>query len=186
MPHLLCRFHHQQGVTTWLKKHLSDSPQLAFLKTQMKRVLKTRDKRTVRRRLQKLEAHAQEWGISGWVEQTQSRLSQLLPAVGSRILPRTTNTIERFFGKFNRFYKVRRGFHSKETALQQLALFTIGYLFSKRAKDGIAPIEAIWPEAAQTPLYQILNDPFGVHRRLDSVKESPKMADHACLLQPAA
>ncbi|NIV40321.1 MAG: hypothetical protein GWN58_66240, partial [Anaerolineae bacterium] len=100
--------------------------------------------------------------------------AHLLPAVGSRVLPRTTNAIERFFRQFERFYKVRRGFHSKESAIQQLALFTIGYLFSQSAKDGVAPIERIWPEAAQTPLYQILNDPFGVHRRLDAVKESSK------------
>lgn len=176
--HLLCHFHHQKGVTTWLKAHLSDSPHLEQIKGQLKRLLQTSDKRTVERRLTKLEQKASEWGIQGWVEKTRADLDKLLPAVGSRILPTTTNAIERFFRQFNRFYKVRRGFHSVDSAKEQLALFLIGYLFSKRASDGLAPIEAIWPEAAQTPLYRLLNDPFALHRRLANVKPSPKMADH--------
>ena len=177
LPHLLCHFHHQQGVTTWVNKHLSDSPRLDFLKTRMKRLLQTRDKRTVARRMDKLKENAQAWGIVGWVKNTQAHLEQLLPAVGSRVLPTTTNAIERFFRHFGRFYKNRNGFHCVDTAKDQLALFLIGDLFSKRAKDGTAPIETIWPEAALTPLYQIFNDPFSLMTHLESVKQSPKMAD---------
>ena len=92
---------------------------------------------------------------------------------------RTTNAIERFFRGFNRFYKVRCGFHSKESAIDQLCIFLVGYLFTKRAKDGTAPIEAVWPEASQTPLYRLINDPFGMQERLQNVKEMPKMADEA-------
>jgi len=97
--------------------------------------------------------------------------------VGSRVLPTTTNAIERFFRQFNRFYKVRRGFHTVNSAKDQLALFLIGYLFSQRAADGVAPIEAIWSEAAQTPLYRLLNDPFGMLMDHHNVKHFPKMAD---------
>jgi transposase-like protein len=176
--HLLCHFHHQKGVTTWLKAHLPDSPHLEQIKTQLKRLLQTSDKRTVERRWTKLEQKASHWGIQGWVEKTRADLDKLLPAVGSRILPTTTNAIERFFRQFNRFYKVRRGFHSLDSAKEQVALFLIGYLFFKRASDGLAPIEAIWPEAAQTPLYRLLNDPFALHGRLANVKPTPKMADH--------
>lgn len=174
--HLLCHFHHQQGVTTWLKAHFPDGPQTEWLKEQMKRLFQTRDKRTVRRRLDKLEQQAAQWGISAWVTKTKATLGQLLPAVGSRVLPTTTNAIERFFRHFNRFYKVRRGFHSVESAKDQLALFLIGYLFCKRATDGLAPIEAIWPEAAKTPLYRMLNDPFGLLKAQQNVKHFPKMA----------
>ena len=174
--HLLCHFHHQQGVTTWLKAHLGDRREVEWLKKQMKRLLQTSDKRTAIRRFEKLEQNAQAWGISGWVENTKAHLGMLLPAVGSRVLPTTTNAIERFFRQFNRFYKVRRGFHSVESAKGQLALFLIGYLFSKRASDGVAPIEAIWPEAAQTPLYRLLNDPLGVLKAQQNVKHLPKMA----------
>ena len=63
-----------------------------------------------------------------------------------------------------------------DTAKDQLALFLIGYLFSKRAKDGIAPIEAIWPEAVYTPLYQIFN---GLGIQPDYVKQMPKMANES-------
>ena len=176
VPHLLCHFHHQCGITRWLKTHLPDSDQHTVLKKQMARLLQTSDKRTVRRRLARLREKAHGWGITPWVEKTCKHLDQLLPAIGSRVLPRTTNAIERFFRQFNRFYKVRRGFHSVASAKDQLALFLIGYLFSKRATDGLAPIEAIWPEAAQTPLYRLLNDPFGVCKSLANVKPFPKMA----------
>ena len=145
----------------------------------MKQVLQTTDKRTVKRRLDKLEQQAQTWGIQGWIDNIRESLGELLPPIGSRMLPRTTNAIERFFCAFNRFYKVRRGFHSLESARDQLCLFLVGYLFSKRAKDGTAPIETIWPEAAQTPLYRLLNDPFGLRRDLQNVKEMPKMADES-------
>ena len=179
LPHLLCHFHHQQGVTPWLKAHLSHSPRLDFLKTKMKRLLQTSDKRTVKRRMDKLEKNADAWGITGWVRNTKAHLEQLLPAVGSRVLPTTTNAIERFFGHFARFYKPRNGFHCVDTAKDQLALFLIGYLLSKRAKDGIAPIETIWPEAVYTPLYQIFNDPFCLGIHPDYVKQMPRMANES-------
>jgi len=150
--HVLCHFHHQRGVLTWLKEHLSGSEKQDQPKAKMKQVLQTTDKRTVRRRLDKLEQQAQTWGIQGWIDHIRERLGELLPAIGSRRLPKTTNAIERFFCAFNRFYKVRRGFHSLESARDQLCLFLVGYLFSKRAKDGTAPIETIWPEAAHPPV----------------------------------
>ncbi len=175
--HLLCHFHHQQGVTTWLKAHLDHKDQHPVLKKEMKRLLQTNDKRTVKRRLAKLSEKAQAWGITAWVEKTKTHLYALLPAIGSRVLPTTTNAIERFFRNFNRFYKVRRGFHSVASAKDQLAIFLIGYLFSKRAQDGHAPIEAIWKEAAQTPLYRLINDPFGLAKCPENVKRFPKMAD---------
>lgn len=177
VPHLLCHFHHQQGVTAWLKQHLPAREKDPQPKAQMKKLLQTQDKRTVQRRLSRLEARAEEWGITGWVKTTREHLGQLLPAVGSRILPRTTNTIERFFGKFNRFYKVRRSFQSIQSARDQLCLFLVVYLFTQRVKDGKAPIESIWTEAAQTPFYRLLNDPFGLRAETHNVKQMPKMAD---------
>ena len=165
----------------------------------MKRLLQTSDKRTVKRRMDKLEKNADAWGITGWVRNTQAHLEQLLPAVGSRVLPTTTNAIERFFGHFARFYKPRNGFHCVDTAKDQLALFLtclrathrqVGYLLSKRAKDGIAPIETIWPEAVYTPLYQtclcgaphcrqVFNDPFCLGIHPDYVKQMPRMANES-------
>ncbi len=106
VKHLLCRFHHQQGVTRWLKKHFDEKAEIAQRKPLMKRLFQTTDKRTVKRRFEKLKTVAEELEITQWVEQTEANLPKLLPAVGSECLPTTTNAIERFFRCFNRFYKV--------------------------------------------------------------------------------
>ena len=89
--HILCLFHHQQGVTRWLKKAFSNEKQIAIRKQKMKKVFQTRDKRTARRRFQKLKESSEELGIKEWVKQTQSNLHKLLPSVGSVVIPRTTN-----------------------------------------------------------------------------------------------
>ena len=96
VKHILCHFHHQQGVTRWLKKHLHEKEKISALKPKMKKVLQSNDKRTVRRRFQKLKESSQELGICPWVEQTEANLPKLLPSVGSVHIPRTTNAIERF------------------------------------------------------------------------------------------
>ncbi len=176
IPHILCHFHHQRRVTSWLKDHFSKTEDVQARKQAMKRVLQTKDKRTVRRRLDKLRQQASAWGIVGWVAQTTARLGKLLPAVGSRILPTTTNTIEQFFRTFVRFYKVRCGFHSVRSARLELMLFLLVYVFTQRAKDGKAPIEAIMPQATEMPLYRLLNDPFALLQRSEDVKQTSLMA----------
>jgi len=179
IPHLLCHFHYQRGVTSWLKAHFSKPEDVQARKQAMKKVLQTQDKRTVRRRLDKLRTQASGLGIVGWVEQTRARLGKLLPAGGSRILPTTTNAIERFFRTFNRFYKVRCGFHSVRSARLELMLFLLVYVFTQRATDGKAPIEAIMPQAREMPLYRLLNDPFALLERAQDVKQTPVMADES-------
>lgn len=181
VPHLLCHFHHQQGVTAWIREHLQKAIGKDQPKSMMKQVIQTEDKRTVQRRLCKLEGQAEALGIKGWIDKTREHLPELLPSVGSRVLPKTTNAIERFFRAFNRFYKVRCGFKNLSSARDQLCLFLVGYLFSQRDKDGLAPIEAIWPEAANTPLYRLLNDPFGMRTDLKDVKQTPDMADESAV-----
>lgn len=51
--HLLCLFHHQQGVTRWLREHAAGVPKtiVATLKRKMEQIVHTCDPRTVRRRL---------------------------------------------------------------------------------------------------------------------------------------
>ena len=176
IPHLLCHFHHQQGILTWIKEHLPHTQERASPKAQMRKVLQTSDKRTVRRRMTKLSQQAEELGIEGWVDKTQEQLDELICSVGSRVWPTTTNAIERFFRTFARFYKLRCGFHSVRSANAQLGLFLVVYLFTQRTKDWIAPIESVWSQAAQTPFYRLLNDPFGVRAHLHDVKKMPKMA----------
>ncbi len=162
--HLLCLFHHQQGVSAWLKRHLPDAPAktVTLLKRQMKRVVQTCDPRTVIRRLQALEAQeAQEgWGLTSWISTVRGKLDRLRPALRRNQYPRTTNQIERFFRAFQRFYKTRGGFHSVISAQRELMLFVVVYVFTQQAESGQAPIEQIVPQAKDMPFYKIINAPF--------------------------
>jgi transposase-like protein len=175
--HLCCLFHHQQGVTRWLKQHFCDHEQLQERKSLMKRVFQTKDKRTVKRRLAKLATVADTLEITEWVSQTQSNLSHLLPQVGSQRLPTTTNAIERFFRAFNRFYKGRCGFFSVVSAKRELIFFLVMYLFVRQPETGHAPIETILPQAAEMPFFQLVNDPFSTVIGLEGVNRKQGMAD---------
>jgi transposase-like protein len=177
VKHILCHFHHQQGVARWLKKHFHDKKEIAARKTKMKKVLQTNDKRTVRRRLQKLKESSGDLGICEWVQQTETNLPKLLPCVGSVHLPRTTNAIERFFRAFSRFYKVRCGFFSVVSAKRELILFLLMYLFVQQPESGKAPIESIMPDVRKMPLYKMINDPLGTIMGVENVKRNVKMAD---------
>jgi len=181
--HVLCRFHQQQGVTHWLQRHFATEAEINARKPAMKRVLQTRDQRTVRRRLARLKARAAEWGITPWVVGVEEKLPQLICSVGSVRVPSTTNAIERFFRAFERFYTTRQGFHSVLSAQRELLLFLVVYLFTQRATDGHAPIEVIVPEARRMPLYRLINDPFRALQERGNVKGTPTIAD---LLQPKA
>ncbi len=186
--HNLCHFHHQQRVTVWLKKRFQDKDQIAARKPKMKKVFQTEDKRTVRRRLGKLKESSEELGISEWTQRTEANLPRLLPSVGSKRIPRTTNAIERFFRAFNRFYKMRCGFFTVVSAKRELIFFLLMYVFLRQPESGRAPIEAIMPEASRMPLYQLINDPFGTVLGVENVKKNIRMADfpiHECLADQA-
>jgi transposase-like protein len=178
--HLLCLFHHQQGVTRWLRSHAVELPKqvAATLRRAMKRVVQTGDPRTVRRRLARLATAdgAQDCGLDAWISQTEQKLDRLEPAVRDNAFPRTTNSIERFFRAFQRFYKTRGGFHSVMSAQRQLMLFVVGYVFTVSPDTGKAPIEQILPQAKQMPFYQILNAPFrsGLLHVCQSKSEPPQ------------
>jgi transposase-like protein len=162
--HLLCVFHHQQGVTTWLKRHLPDAPAetLTLLKRKMKRLVHTCDPRTVIRRLQTLEAQdtKEGWGLTSWISTVRGKLDRLRPAIRRNQYPHTTNQIERFFRAFQRFYKTRGGFHSVISAQRELMLFVVVSVFTQQADSGQAPIEQIVPQAKDMPFYKMINEPF--------------------------
>jgi transposase-like protein len=185
IKHVLCRFHHQQGVIHWLKKHFATEQEIEQRKPVMKKLFQTTDKRTVRRRLARLMEQAPIWGIPAWVTTVMEKLPSLICSIGSVRLPATTNALERFFRAFNRFYKTRGGFHSVLSAKRELILFLVVYLFTQRRTDGHAPIEGIMPvcrstgrpEARHTPLYRLINDPLRALQELGNVKEKDTMAD---------
>jgi transposase-like protein len=177
IKHVLCRFHHQQGVTQWLNKHFATDAEIARRKPAMKKLFQTTDKRTVRRRLAHLKNQAPALGIVPWVSTVMDKLPSLICSIGSRRLPSTTNAIERFFRTFNRFYKTRGGFHSLLSAKRELILFLVVYLFTQRSTDGKAPIERIVPQASLMPLYRLINDPLRTLREFGYVKKKTNMAD---------
>jgi hypothetical protein len=179
--HVLCRFHHQQGVTQWWQQHLTTAAEINARKPAMKRLLPTREKRTVRRRLAWLRGRAPEWGITPWVTAVEAKLPRLICSVGSVRLPSTTNAIERCFRAFQRFYRTRGGFHSVLSAKRELILFVVVSVVTQHATTGHAPIEVIVPEARRMPLDHFINDPFNALQERESAKAMATMAD---LLRP--
>jgi transposase-like protein len=175
--HILCRFHHQQGVTHWWQQHVATEAAINARKPLMKQVLQTRDKRTVRRRLARLRDQAPELGMTPWVSRVEAKLPELICSVGSVRLPSTTKAIERFFRAFQRFDRTRGGFHSVLSATRERLLFLVVYLFTQHATTGHAPIEVIVPEARRMPLYHFINDPFKALQERASVKATAPMAD---------
>lgn len=188
--HLGCLFHHQQGVTRWLRDHASSLAEeiVTVLKRKMKRVIQTSDPRTVRRRLTRLETEeaAHQCGLDTWVRRTRERLHHLVPALRQNSYPRPTNGIERFFRAFQRFYTTRGGFHSVISAKREVMLFLVVYVFTIQVGTGMAPIERIVPEAKQMPFYQLLNDPFkyGVANMCQAKsREAENLATHKVPLE---
>ncbi len=179
--HLLCIFHHQQGVTKWVKKNLVNLEQKdqMTLKKRMKSITQTKDTRTAIRRLERLEEDNLEkkWGIELWLASIKKTLKRLLPGMRSNTYPNTNNAVERFFKQFERFYKTRKGFTSVESAKQQLMVFMVMYFFTIQATSGQAPIETIIPEVKRMPLYQILNDPVRWMPRQQPTNLSRKAAE---------
>jgi hypothetical protein len=184
--HVLCRFHHQQGVIHWLKQHFAMAEEINARKTIMKQVFQTHDKRTVRRRLARLKEHASALGITAWVNRVEQKLPPLLCSVGSVRLPSTTHAIERFFRSFQRFYPTRGGFHSVLSAKRALLLLVVVYLFTQRSSTGQAPIESVMPEARQMPLYRLINDPFRALQEREHVKLTRTVADFVPVKAAAA
>jgi len=183
IKHILCHFHHQKGIIRYLKQRCQEKQisekQLPALKQEMKKVLQTKDKRTVKRRLAKLKEMKIgkcQLAIQQWLSDTEKKLSQLLPSVGSKRIPRTNNAIERFFRAFNRFYQSKSGFSTVASAKRELIFFLLMYLFVKQPSTAKAPIEKIMPQAKNMPFYQLVNDPIMILMKPDGVKQKENMA----------
>src|SRR5262249_50097271 len=139
--HVLCRFHHQQGVPHWLKQHCATKAEVDARKPAMKRLCHTHDQRTVRRRRAWLQERAAEWGITPWVSTVEAKLPQLIWSVGRVRLPSTSNAVERFFRACQRFDCTRGGFHAVRSAKRELLRCLVVSVFTQHAPTGQAPIE---------------------------------------------
>lgn len=175
--HSICLFHHQQAVIQWLKRNFNDNGKITELKKTMRLIFQTSDKRTVLRRIKRLKVKAEEFGILNWVKTLENNLEKLISSIGSKKIPLTSNAIERFFRVFNRFYKTRSGFSTIASAKKELDFFQLMYMFIIRPKKGIAPIEKIFPEAKETPLYKLVNNPLKFIFNVKDVKMDRNMAN---------
>jgi len=169
--HVLCLFHYKQAVANWLKRNLADPNKIKKAKALMKGLVNTVDPRTMKRRLSELTAKAAELGIENWLPLFTKKMSALIPAIRRNNIPTTTNAIERFFRAFNRFYKTKGSFFTVESAGRELILFMVVYVFIIQPASGRAPIEAVWPEAVQTPFYRMANNPL-------LILAQPEMSDY--------
>lgn len=163
--HLLCRFHALKAAFRRLKgAGLSFKEQTAWGK-KMAELFHTRDKRTVKRRLSKLEQNAQGTPVEGVIGRLLEKLPRLLPAIGSSFRPSTANAAEQFFSAFDRFYRSKGPFQSKESAEKHIGLFLIGYVFQVRSQEAIAahqgkcPLQQAGYKVAHLPFFHLINRP---------------------------
>ena len=186
--HSICIFHHQQAVIRWLKKNFKDNDKITELKKIMRRIFQTSDKRTVLRRIKSLKDKAEELGISSWFKSMENNSEKLINSIGSKKIPLTSNGIERFFRGFNRFYKTRSGFFTVASAKRELDFYQLMYMFIVQPEKGKAPIEEIFQEANETPLYKLVNNPLKYIFNVNSVKLDRNIAhfDEKILYEKAA
>jgi transposase-like protein len=121
--HLLCRFHALRAAFRRLRKQVSSGAARRRWADHLKGLFRTPSKRTVRRRLERLQAEAQDSPAQAVVARLLAKVPQLLPAVGSTWRPTTSNAAERFLGAFDRFYRCKGPFQSVTSAQKHVDLF---------------------------------------------------------------
>ncbi len=163
--HLLCRFHALRAAFRRLRKQLPHGKARRRWADKLKGLFRTPSKRTVRRRLGKLQAEAHDSPAQAVVARLLAKLPQLLPAVGSTWRPTTSNTAERFLGAFDRFYRAKGPFQSVGSAQKHVALFMLGYVFetfsaeAAAERQGRCPLQVAGYEVGAIPLFHLLNRP---------------------------
>jgi hypothetical protein len=154
--HLLCRFHVLKSLLRRLREAGVWDPKVWKL---ARKVFHTSDKRTVRRRVARLRLLLQAVGAEGVIEPFLSKLPKVLPSVGSTWRPSTANGVERFFGAFDRLYRVKGPFGDVPSAKKHIRLFMLGYVFEQGAKGQACPLEKAGVDVGKLPLYHLLNRP---------------------------
>jgi transposase-like protein len=163
--HLLCRFHALQAAFRRLRKQVKDWKERQRWVTPLKRLFHTSSKRTVQRRMDKLQAQAQGTPAEGVISRLAAKLPKRLPAVGSTFRPSTSHAAERFLGAFDRFYQAKGPFQSVASAEKHLALFLLGYVFetysaeAAQERQGSCPLQLAGYSVEAIPLFHLLNRP---------------------------
>ena len=154
--HLLCRFHLLRSVFRRLRKARVYAGEVW---QQVGSLFHTSDKRTVRRRVSKLEKTVQQLGVSHVLSGLLAKLPQVLPAVGSTWRPSTSNGVERFFRLFDRLYQLKGPFQDLASAQKHLALVWVGYMFGVGRQGQACPLERAGIEVGKLPFYHLWNRP---------------------------
>ena len=163
--HLLCRFHALRAALRRLRAQVPSGPARRLWADKLKALFHTPSKRTVRRRLNTLQAETQGSPAQAVVTRLLATLPQLLPAVGSTWRPTTSNAAERFLGAFERFYRVKGPFQSLASAQKHVDLFMLGYVFetcsaeATAERQGRCPLQMAGYEVGAIPLFHVLNRP---------------------------
>ncbi len=87
------------------------------------------------------------------------KLPQVIKAVGSRYRPSTSNSVEQFYSRFDRFYRLKGPFQNEKSALKHVRLFMLGYLFSIAQNGQACPLEKASQDVAKVPFYHLFNQP---------------------------
>lgn len=154
--HLFCRFHAIKSLFRRLKKaHVFD---LQIWK-KARKLFQTSYKRTVERRVQSLRESLTTQNKESALSGLNGKFDQLLKTVGSNKMPSTANAAERFFGAFDRLYRVKGPFPSEKSAQKHLNLFLLGYMFKIGSKGQPSPLEKTGFSVGNVPFYHLLNRP---------------------------
>lgn len=154
--HLYCRFHALHALFRRLRKaYIFSTPVFKLVC----KLFKSPYKRTVERRLEQLKSLLARLDASHVLGGLLAKWPKLVKTVGSRRLPSTANAVERFFGAFDRLYKIKGPFCDQESAQKHLRLFMLGYFLTIGQQGQACPLEKSGVNVDQIPLYHLLNRP---------------------------
>jgi transposase-like protein len=163
--HLLCRFHALRAAFRRLRAQMPGGRTRTVWAAKLKALLHTPSKRTVHRRMAKLQAEAQDSPAQAVIARLRAKLPQLLPAVGSPWRPTTSNAAERFLGALERSYRCKGPFQNGASAHKHVALFMLGYIFetfsaeASAERQGRCPLQMAGYEVGAMPLFHLLHRP---------------------------
>jgi transposase-like protein len=160
--HLLCRFHVVRALYRRLRQARVRDGRIW---RRVGRLFRTRDKRTVRRRVATLQGLLEAVGAGAVGDRLQTKLPQVIGAVGSTWRPSTANAAEGVFRVFDRFYRLKGPFCDVDSALKHIHLFRLGVLLQIGANGQACPLERAGVDVATLPLYHLLNRPNVVRLR---------------------
>jgi hypothetical protein len=152
----VCRFHVLRALVRRLRQAQVHDGRIWRL---VGRLFRTRDTRTVRRRVATLQQRLEEVGAGAIGDRLQAKLPQVMGAVGSTWRPSTANAAEGVFRGVDRVSRLKGPLGDEHSALTHVALFRLGVLLQIGANGQACPLERAGVQVATIPLYHLLNRP---------------------------